>query len=188
MRMESSPDAQRKRFSVEAFKFVGEFPFVYLHCSVVICRVGDPDSRCAKGCVPGLHVNPPWSVMEKLKEQESRTKRHIESKDPTYLISKGPFSLDEETANDGPLIALQGPQEDQSELSEDQPDKAQENKQGIGCFSMFKVSRKLWISCCGIPKSSRWTRSLFRSVFKVEEIPNIKIQIRISCLHWSLIV
>ena len=133
VKMEASPSPHKKRFSVEAFKFVGDFPFVYLHCSVVVCRASDPDSRCSKGCVPGLHVNPPWDVMEKLKKQEQaehRAKRALQNENPNYLITRGPFSLDEETANDGPVIALKGPQQDQSKLEEDDPEKAEEKKGG----------------------------------------------------------
>ena len=124
--MEASPSPQSQRFSVEAFKFVGDFPFVYLHCSVVVCRVGDPDSRCSKGCIPGLHVNPPYSVMEKLKEQaQHRAKREVQYKDPNYLISKGPFALNEASINDVPDIALKGPQQDQSKLAENEADKGE---------------------------------------------------------------
>lgn len=133
VRMESSPSPQKKRFSVEAFKFVGDFPFVYLHCSVVVCRVNDSDSRCSKGCIPGLHVNPPYSVMEKLKEQEAkehRAKRALDYKEPKYLISKGPFSLNDETVNDGPEIALKGPKQDQSKLAENDPKNAEEKGEG----------------------------------------------------------
>lgn len=133
VQMETSPSPQKKRFSVEAFKFVGDFPFVYLHCSVVVCRVSDPDSRCSKGCVPGLHVNPPYSVMEKLKEEaakEHRAKRAIDYKEPRYLISKGPFSLNDETANDGPVIALKGPQQGQSKLEEKDEDETNEKEGG----------------------------------------------------------
>lgn len=129
VRMEASSSPQSKRFSVEAFKFVGDFPFVYLHCSVVVCRVSDPNSRCSKGCIPGLHVNPPYSVMEKLKEQsQHRAKREVAYNDPNYLISKGPFSLNEETLNDGPVIALKGPQQDQSRLAEN--DHMNQQKEG----------------------------------------------------------
>lgn len=131
VKMEDSPSRQKKRFSVEAFKFVGDFPFVYLHCSVVVCRASDPDSRCSKGCVPGLHVNPPWDVMEKLKkkeEAEHRSKRALDYKDPEYLISKGPFSMNEDSLNDEPVIALKGPQQDQSKLEEDEQGKNEEKK------------------------------------------------------------
>lgn len=116
VKMVNSSSKQSQRFSVEAFKFVGEFPFVYLHCSVVVCKAGDQDSRCSKGCIPGLHVNPPYAVMEKLKKQGRVKRELIENKDPEYLISKGPFSLNEATVDDGSEISLKGPQQDQSQM------------------------------------------------------------------------
>ena len=118
VKMVNSSSKQSQRFSVEAWKFVGEFAFVYLHCSVVVCKAGDLDSRCSKGCIPGLHVNPPYAVMEKLKKQsQGRVKRElVENKDPEYLISKGPFSLNEATVDDGSEISLKGPQQDQSKM------------------------------------------------------------------------
>ena len=57
-------------------------------------------------------MNPPWDVMEKLKkkeEAEHRARRALGYKDPNYLISKGPFSLNEESLNDEPVIDLKGP-------------------------------------------------------------------------------
>jgi len=71
--------------------------------------------------------------MEKLKEEaakEHRTKRALDYKEPSYLISKGPFSLNDETANDGPVIALKGPQQDQSKLEEKDQDETEEKREG----------------------------------------------------------
>ena len=74
--------------------------------------------------LPGLHVNPPYSVMEKLKEQsQQRSKREVGDNDPSYMISKGPFSLNEDTLYDGPVIELKGPQQDQSRLAENGAEK-----------------------------------------------------------------
>ena len=57
--------------------------------------------------------------MEKLKEQsQQRSKREVGDNDPSYMISKGPFSLNEDTLYDGPVIELKGPQQDQSKLVE----------------------------------------------------------------------
>lgn len=130
VRIEDSPSRQSKRFSVEAFKFVGDFPFVYLHCSVVVCKTNDSESRCSKGCIPGLNVNPPYSVMEKLKEHsQHRTKREVQYEDPNYLITKGPISLNEDTMNDGPDISLKGPQQDRSKMVENtEPEEKREGK------------------------------------------------------------
>ena len=130
VKMANSSSHQSQRFSVESFKFVGEFPFVYLHCSVVVCKADDPDSRCSKGCIPGLHVNPPYAVVEKQKEQsQHRDKREvIGNKDPEYMISRGPFSLSEATVDDSPDISLRGPQQDQSTLAEDDGEKERQGE------------------------------------------------------------
>jgi len=40
-----------QRFKVRAFRFLtGSGNTVYLHCRVEVCREGDKDSSCAKGC------------------------------------------------------------------------------------------------------------------------------------------
>ena len=43
-----SPTVQR--FSVRAFKFLGEHDFVFIHCRIYVCDANDPNSRCAQGC------------------------------------------------------------------------------------------------------------------------------------------
>ena len=165
VQIEASSSPQKKRFSVEAFKFVGDFPFVYLHCSVVVCRVSDSDSRCSKGCIPGLHVNPPYSVMEKLKK-EGRAKRALKYyKEPQYMITKGPFSLNDDTANDGPVIALKGPQQDQSKLAENKPEKEEDKGKGESPQSHSEFSRSFQI-LFGPPRFSKRTRAKVRTVFQ----------------------
>lgn len=46
----ASPTVQR--FSVEAFKFLGNHHFVFIHCRIYVCDSNDPNSRCAQGCKP----------------------------------------------------------------------------------------------------------------------------------------
>ena len=46
-----SPASNKQRFSIEAFTFIGEHQFVYMHCQVRICNATDPTSRCARGCL-----------------------------------------------------------------------------------------------------------------------------------------
>ena len=112
-RMEPSPSRQKQRFSVEAFKFVGDFPFVYLHCSVIVCKADDPNSRCAKGCVPGLNVNPPVSSDEPEKSPARIKRASPETVAHTYLLSRGPFALS--SSKELPVIPIDGPREDQAE-------------------------------------------------------------------------
>ncbi|EDO29830.1 predicted protein, partial [Nematostella vectensis] len=51
VRFHKSPRKTKERFSLEAFKFLGDHPFVFIHCHVIVCNANDPNSRCAKGCV-----------------------------------------------------------------------------------------------------------------------------------------
>ena len=44
-------DKRMQKFKLEAFSFIGDHPFVYMHCKVLICNATDPNSRCAQGCV-----------------------------------------------------------------------------------------------------------------------------------------
>lgn len=72
-----SNDKRRERFSLEAFKFLGNNPFVYMHCKVKVCDADDPNSRCAQGCL-----------------RNSRRRRSLytqETNDEEYLLAQGPF-------------------------------------------------------------------------------------------------
>ncbi|CAH3023184.1 unnamed protein product, partial [Porites evermanni] len=46
----SAPLAGVQRFSLEAFKFIADHPFVFLHCHVILCNASDPGSICNKSC------------------------------------------------------------------------------------------------------------------------------------------
>ena len=73
-------DKRIQRFKLEAFKFVGDHQFVYMHCKVIICNATDDSSRCAQGCV-------------------RRGKRSLitqESKHDEYMLAQGPFMRAEE--------------------------------------------------------------------------------------------
>ncbi|XP_022797785.1 uncharacterized protein LOC111336033 [Stylophora pistillata] len=66
-----------ERFSLEAFKFLGDHQFVYMHCKVKICSANDPNSRCAQGCL-----------------RNSKQRRSLytqETNDEEYLLAQGPF-------------------------------------------------------------------------------------------------
>ncbi|XP_074522575.1 ZP domain-containing protein-like [Halichoeres trimaculatus] len=67
------------RFSMEAFKFIGLHDQVYISCSVLMCKAGDPNTRCAKGC-----MNPnSWH----------RGKREAVTQSSPHLVSQGPLRL-----------------------------------------------------------------------------------------------
>ncbi|KAL9968064.1 hypothetical protein ACROYT_G026391 [Oculina patagonica] len=46
----SAPSVSAQRFSLEAFKFIADHPFVFVHCHVIVCNATDPDSQCTKKC------------------------------------------------------------------------------------------------------------------------------------------
>ena len=71
-----SADERTQRFSLEAFKFLGDHQFVYMHCKVKICNATDPNSRCAQGC---LH------------DRRRRSLYTQETNDEEYTLAQGPF-------------------------------------------------------------------------------------------------
>ena len=81
--MEFIPTVEERiqRYSLEAFSFVGDHPFVYLHCKVKICNATDPNSRCAQGC---LH------------DRRKRSLYSEETNDEEYNLAQGPFILQED--------------------------------------------------------------------------------------------
>lgn len=74
-----------QRFSIEAFTFLGDHEFVYLHCRVKICNATDPNSRCAQGCIP----------------QRGRRSALIrgQSKDDEANLAEGPFMRQQDEEN-----------------------------------------------------------------------------------------
>uniref|UniRef100_W5M9I2 ZP domain-containing protein n=1 Tax=Lepisosteus oculatus TaxID=7918 RepID=W5M9I2_LEPOC len=39
------------RFGMKAFNFIGEYNQVYINCVVILCLAGNPNTRCAQGCI-----------------------------------------------------------------------------------------------------------------------------------------
>ncbi|XP_028256892.1 uncharacterized protein LOC114432953 [Parambassis ranga] len=67
------------QFSMEAFKFIGMFDQVYISCSVVMCESGNPNTRCARGCM-------------------NSTSNHVRKRDAvietgSHFVSQGPLRL-----------------------------------------------------------------------------------------------
>ena len=75
------PDPQSQRFSLEAFQYVSQQPFVFFHCRVKICNETDPNSRCTQGCL-------------------SRKRRSLKTlpgtADDVYPLAQGPLTLSRE--------------------------------------------------------------------------------------------
>ena len=68
-------DKRTQKFSLEAFAFLDDHMFVYMHCRVKICNASDPNSRCAQGCI----------------RRAKRAVTTLESKDDEVTLAEGPF-------------------------------------------------------------------------------------------------
>nr|XP_020511710.1 uncharacterized protein LOC110000715 [Labrus bergylta] len=71
-----SDDPTSFKFEVQAFKFTGNYDQVYITCSVILCEIGSPFSRCAQGC---------------LKEPSRRRKRAVGKETVGHSITQGPL-------------------------------------------------------------------------------------------------
>ncbi|KAM4617837.1 uncharacterized protein O3C94_021722 isoform 2-T2 [Discoglossus pictus] len=75
------------RFGMEAFAFIGSYEEVYVSCTVILCKSGDPNTRCARGCVTSPH----------------RRKRSLGSETQQHFISQGPLRLKREVSSERAL-------------------------------------------------------------------------------------
>ena len=84
----SAPTVSAHRFSLEAFKFIADHPFVFVHCHVIVCNATDPTSKCGKKCSPS-----------------GRGRREVSSHmtDDVYMLAQGPIHLGHQKrdANEG---------------------------------------------------------------------------------------
>ena len=75
-------------FSLEAFKFIADHPFVFVHCHVILCNATDPTSKCGKKC-----------------SSSGRGRREVSSHmtDDVYMLAQGPIHLGHQKrdANEG---------------------------------------------------------------------------------------
>ena len=93
-------DKRMQKFKLEAFSFIGDHQFVYMHCKVLICNATDPNSRCAQGCV-------------------NRAKRSLltqGSRNEEVHLSQGPF--------------MRGAEEEETKLEETEKDMRDVEKSG----------------------------------------------------------
>jgi len=124
-------DKTSQRFSLEAFKFLGDHQFVFMHCKVKICNATNPTSRCAKGC---------------LQQRRKRSLDSEETKDEEYRLAQGPFMRKEVDEQDTKL-------KDSIEGLQSMPDiKGQENSPLIivsalsAALCLMGMSYMLWSS------------------------------------------
>ncbi|KAE8606693.1 hypothetical protein XENTR_v10010821 [Xenopus tropicalis] len=72
----------RVRFGMEAFAFIGSYEEVYMSCTVILCKLGEPDTRCAKGCIRPLAA-----------VKAHRQRRNLATESQQHFISQGPLRL-----------------------------------------------------------------------------------------------
>nr|XP_055029607.1 mucin-5AC-like [Misgurnus anguillicaudatus] len=70
-------------FGLEAFKFIGLHDQVFISCSIIICEVNNPATRCSQGCT-NTTVSPP---------SHHHHKREAPIQTASHLISQGPLRL-----------------------------------------------------------------------------------------------
>ncbi|CAJ1049875.1 uncharacterized protein LOC117810076 [Xyrichtys novacula] len=80
VQIHSTANDRQFRFSIEAFKFIGLHDQVYITCSVLMCRSGNPNTRCAQGCINGNNMR-------------GRRKRETVAQSSAHLVSQGPLRL-----------------------------------------------------------------------------------------------
>ena len=79
LQFHSESSSHRQRFSLEAFKFIADHPFVFIHCHVKICNA--TDHACARKC----------------SSRDRRAADHVRQDGrPLYSLSEGPFLLKSE--------------------------------------------------------------------------------------------
>ncbi|XP_067291169.1 deleted in malignant brain tumors 1 protein-like [Pseudorasbora parva] len=71
------------KFSMQAFKFIGQYDQVFISCSIIICQANNPNTRCSQGCTNGSVIAPPSHVH----------KRDVTIQTGRHFISQGPLRL-----------------------------------------------------------------------------------------------
>ncbi|KAM9860812.1 uncharacterized protein ACBR49_000827 [Aulostomus maculatus] len=77
-------DSMSYNFEIQAFKFTGNFDQVYVTCTVILCELGNPFSRCAQGC---------------LKEPFRRRRRELSMETYGHRITQGPLLIRQAVPN-----------------------------------------------------------------------------------------
>ena len=74
----SASSVSAQRFSLEAFKFIADHPFVFVHCHVIVCNASNPSSECVKKC-----------------PSSGRGRREVSDHvtDDVYSLARGPLQL-----------------------------------------------------------------------------------------------
>nr|XP_002667661.4 CUB and zona pellucida-like domain-containing protein 1 [Danio rerio] len=70
-------------FEIAAFKFTGFQDQVFISCSIVVCEVGVPNTRCSQGCINSTVAPPSHNI----------NKRDAPLQTSNHIISQGPIRL-----------------------------------------------------------------------------------------------
>jgi len=78
LKYHSAPSVSVQRFSLEAFKFIANHPFVFVHCHVIVCNATNPSSKCNQKC-----------------PSSGRGRREVNDHvtDDVYSLAQGPLHL-----------------------------------------------------------------------------------------------
>ncbi|CAH2326039.1 Hypothetical predicted protein [Pelobates cultripes] len=76
------------RFGIEAFAFIGDYEEVYVSCTVILCKLGDPNTRCAQGC-----------TSKSSETNAHRRRRSLTSESLQHFISQGPLRMKRQSPN-----------------------------------------------------------------------------------------
>ncbi|KAM4723145.1 uncharacterized protein WCC33_009372 [Rhinophrynus dorsalis] len=79
----------RARFGMEAFAFIGNYEEVYLNCTVILCKLGEPNTRCTLGCTNSSLLNANQLGSRSLFESQQ------------YFISQGPLRMMKQSVSTG---------------------------------------------------------------------------------------
>ncbi|KAM4723142.1 uncharacterized protein WCC33_009369 [Rhinophrynus dorsalis] len=81
----------RARFGMEAFAFIGNYEEVYLSCTVILCKLGEPNTRCTRGCINSSLLN----------ANQLRSRRSLTSESQRHFISQGPLRMKKRSLGTG---------------------------------------------------------------------------------------
>ncbi|CAB1338901.1 unnamed protein product [Coregonus sp. 'balchen'] len=93
-------------FEVQAFKFTGSYDQVYLTCTVILCELGNPNSRCAQGCLnKGLQ-------RRRRELPNGETDRHYITQGPFLVVREAQPGADQKTGaveETAPVVDAEAP-------------------------------------------------------------------------------
>uniref|UniRef100_A0A8C5PI44 ZP domain-containing protein n=1 Tax=Leptobrachium leishanense TaxID=445787 RepID=A0A8C5PI44_9ANUR len=93
----------KSRFGLEAFAFIGNYEEVYISCTVMLCKIGEPDTRCSRGCTTkslAAHRG-----RRSLTEEATESLQHFISQGPLRMKQSSSEGAEEKTMqNDSTLV------------------------------------------------------------------------------------